>query len=539
MLDSIRRSANKFAIRLLLGIIALAFIGWGIKDALQQQNNYDIVTFDKAQNISENNFYQATAEEISFIQKQNQANLTEEDIKQLGINKIVLNRLITKNILKDIGNRYELKLSEESVLNFLKKARIFEDSKGNFDYEALKASIKNSNVREQEYFTDLEQKILQNVLVTTFSEAFVVPKIMIKSINNYLNEERSVELVETNLKNSQQDSKLPTPNESQISEFYQKHKELFTTKELRDIEYLKLSAKEFKNKIITSKEELKSFYDDNKEEFGSDSFDKIELQILDIVNQKKIDQFMTDFNKDLEEDVAAGMSVGEIAKKHQVQVLVMNNTTYEDIADQNSVMNIIADAIFEMNEGETLYPTEIKEDNELIVVEVKSIKLAKLEPFEEVKGKAEKLLSEKITIHNNLNKFEEISKNYVLERTSRKQINNFNNIGIKINQAKFIRSKIDDTLKLPQALVDFMFEVKEGAITKVVRFDDKAYFAYINQITISDDVASDHDKTVSTKDQIVFNINNSLIESLINYYIKENNMKINFKDPVLKEDQDN
>ena len=78
MLNNIRKTANTLLMRLLLGMIAFAFIGWGIKDALLSTNNSDLVTFSDADTITEEDFLKVKAQQIRNMQKQMGLNLTEQ-----------------------------------------------------------------------------------------------------------------------------------------------------------------------------------------------------------------------------------------------------------------------------------------------------------------------------------------------------------------------------------------------------------------------------------------------------------------------------
>ena len=127
MLNKIRKGANSFVIRLMLGMIAFAFVGWGIKDVLQSRNNLDVVSFKSAKNITEDDFLRAKSEEITMYQKQTGTNLNEEDIKQLGIEKVVLQKLINDTILNDIASYYNLELSDDSVISFIKQSSMFKN----------------------------------------------------------------------------------------------------------------------------------------------------------------------------------------------------------------------------------------------------------------------------------------------------------------------------------------------------------------------------------------------------------------------------
>src|SRR4051812_46594891 len=120
MLNNIRKAADSFIMRVLLGMIVFAFVGWGIKDVLHTTNNQDLVTFAHAKNITEEDFLKAKAEEVNNIQRQTTTNLSEEEIKQMNIDNLVIKRLINNSILSYLVNYYDLDISDEAVIQLVK-----------------------------------------------------------------------------------------------------------------------------------------------------------------------------------------------------------------------------------------------------------------------------------------------------------------------------------------------------------------------------------------------------------------------------------
>lgn len=530
MLNKIRKGANSFVIRLMLGMIAFAFVGWGIKDVLQARNNLNIVSFKSAKNITENDFLRAKSEEITMYQKQTGTNLSEEDIKQLGIEKVVLQRLINDTILNDIASYYNLELSDDAVISLVKQSPMFKNEKGEFDVAIFKSMFRNSSINEALYLQNFKEKILKNAVISTFLSAYKVPQSMVDNIVHYMAESRSVDLVQVDLKNPLKNTESIIIKDEQIEEFYKNHKELFTVQEMRNFSYIKADSTLITKKIIITEQDLLEFYEENKSEYENKSLDKIKNQLLIALKRQKADELMIEFAKNLEDDVAAGMTLKEIAEKYDVDLVNLKDITYDKAIDKNSSVSVAADAIFEMTEGEVLYPVELEDKSGLILVELTNITPAKLQEFNVVIDKARNLLKDKITAHTNIKNFEDLAINY---KNNKLTTNELSAKGIKVDSKFSIsRSELDDETKLPQGLLSSIFQTNNKESTPVFRLGNKAYFAFIKDINVSKEKLKAVQK--SSGENISTSIKNSILEELVFNFIKKNNMKVNFKDQVLQ-----
>ena len=530
MLNNIRKGANSFVIRILLAMIAFAFVGWGIKDVLQSRNNFDVVSFKSAKNITENDFLRAKSEEITMYQKQTGTNLSEEDIKQLGLEKVVLQRLINDTILNDIADYYNLDLSEGAVISYVKQSPIFKNEKGEFDIGIFKSMFRNSNQNEAVYLQNYKEKLLKGAIISTFLEAFKVPQSMVTNVVSYMAERRFADLVQVDLKTPQKNDEITNISDEKLEEFYKTHKELFTVQEMRNLSYIKADAALVAKKIIITEQGILDFYEENKDEFENKSFDKIKVQLVAAFKQQKADELMIEFAKNLEDDVAAGLTLKEIAEKYEVELVDLKNVTYEKAIDKDSVISVAADAIFEMTEGEVLYPVELQDKSGLILVELSTITPAKLEEFSVVKEKARLLLKDRLIAHANMKNFENLASDYKNNKLSVKELSV---LGIKADPKFSIsRSQLEEETKLPQGLLFSIFQLKKGETTPVFRLGNKAYFAHVKNISTDDEKLKTINK--SAGESISTTIKNSILEELIFYFIKKNNMKVNFKDRVLQ-----
>lgn len=530
MLNQIRKASDKFIMRFILGMIAFAFIGWGIKDVLQTTNDYDLVTFSDAENITQTDFLKEKAAEINNIQKQTNSTLSEEEIKQLNIDNIVMKRLINNSILKYLVRYYSLDLSDDTVIQLLKESPIFKNEQGMFDIKIFKAAFKNSYNSEEEYLLNIKEKALIDIAINSFLLPFQTPKIMIKNIIDYMAETRNVELVEIDLKTVPKNVTIPSPTDEQIQDFYKNNQGLFEVAESRSFYYIKISNQFLQKKIIITKDELLEFYNENKEDFGNQNFAKAETAARNLLKQQKLEELIGEFTKNLEDNVAAGLSLTEIAEKYDIPIQQMDNVTYQDLTKTDIAES--SDSIFELTEEELSYPIEIQnkdsEGNTIMLAQLKSIQPTKIEELALVKEKVAKLWLEKYLANFNWQLIENIAKDYTPDQ---KNVKEYAISGVTINSAaSFTRSDISENNQntfVPIELLISIFQARIGTNSPIFQMGNKAYFAHIKSIKI-DSKKGDKINQDSGND-IANTIQNCVVEELIGYLAKQNNMKVSAK----------
>jgi parvulin-like peptidyl-prolyl isomerase len=520
MLDNIRKTADSFTMRVLFAMIAFAFVGWGIKDVLHGRRNLDIVTFSHAQNITREDFLKAKSIEVNAIQKQLGTNLSEEEISQLNIDRSIIKRLISNNILDYLVAYYDFDLSDDAVKELVKDSPVFKNEKGVFDLKNFKAYFRNSYINEEKYLLNFKEKALKNFFISTFLEGFYVPKVMTDNIVNYMAEKREVELLQINLHHTPKDLKIPLPAEEQLKEFYNANPKLFEIPEKRSFSYIQISSQNLLKKINITKAELLEFYNQNKAEFGNKNFDTIYKQLYDLLQSEKIAELNMELAKNLEDDVAAGSTLVEIAEKYELPLQNVNYISYEELI-ANKIISENADSIFELTEGELSYPIESEDKKYLILVELKSIEQSKISEFSTIRNQVNKAWAKEYLASHNLQTIKHLATEYMPNEENLKRLKT---AGIKISKQSYIRSEIENTLELSPEMLISIFKTKLGSNTPVFQIGEKIYFAHIRSIVLDKPTAENIYN--NSAENIVNTIKNSLVEELINYAIKQNDMKI-------------
>jgi peptidyl-prolyl cis-trans isomerase D len=521
MLNNIRKASDSVIIRILLAMIAFAFVGWGIKDVLQAKHNQDLVIFSNAKNISEADFLKAKAEEISNIQRQTGASLNDNEINQLDIDDIVLQRLIEDSMIQYLVGYYDLDISDETIIEFVKSSPTFKNAKGEFDIEIFKSAFKNSHRSEEDYLLNIKKDILKDTLLSILLESFKTPEIMIKNFVDYMAEVRQLDLVSIDLKNKPKDFSVEAPTTEMLEEFYKNNQELFTLPEMRNFSLVKIPNRFLLDKINITNDELMKFYNENKEDFNSKNFEQAKNTIGELLQKQKYEELSIEFNKNLEDAVAAGSTLLEIAEKFGLKLEELNNITYDDLLSDKTGIANAADNIFELTEGEVSYPVELEDKSGFLLVELKLIKPSKVEDFSNIKERITALWNEKYLEDINIKFFDNLAKDY---KPGSFNIKYLAANGVNVNTRFSISRSEFNNNQLPEELIMSIFQIKKGSNSNIFKYKDKAYFAHLKSTKLDPNIERNVQK--KARSNISNHIKYGAIDELLSYLSKQNKIRI-------------
>ena len=239
MISNFRKGADNIFVRILLILIALSFVGIGGAAFIKGNSEGEVVTFSNAKSITYEQFKYAKSREIDLLQKQNGINLTEENIAELNLDNLVLKKLINVSMIDYLAKCYELDISTNSVISFIKKTPYFNNDKGEFDLSIFKTTFHNSIKKEEEYLASVKQNIISSSILNIFLDSFVPPKIMIENIINFMSETRVTDVFSIDLEKQLKNYSQKLISQEEMQEFYNKNKNMFQQQEQRSFEYLK------------------------------------------------------------------------------------------------------------------------------------------------------------------------------------------------------------------------------------------------------------------------------------------------------------
>ena len=121
--------------------------------------------------------------------------------------------------------------------------------------------ISESGYTEDSYVEGTRQDLAREQMVETIRASLVIPEVMKRNLTEYNLQERSVDYVVIDIENE----KVTKPSLEEIKSYFNENKENFLTEEFRNAETLLLDAKKYATKLTVTEDEVKLLYEERKE----------------------------------------------------------------------------------------------------------------------------------------------------------------------------------------------------------------------------------------------------------------------------------
>lgn len=261
LLSLMRKHAQSWIIKFLIGIIAVVFIFYfgysfnsddGIKVAEVNGDAIGRVEYEKAYN-----------DMLTSYQNQYKSFWNDKLVEALDLKTRALEGLIEQKLIAQEAEKLGLTVTKAEIQEKILEIPAFL-SDGRFDegrYRAILSSNRTTPEAFEEGYTGelLQQKVAQ------FITTFIVPSTQDVLDNyRYANEKVKVGFV----KFTPDEFKETVPREKDaISTFFDEKKENYRVPEKIKIAYIKIGAEKFSNEVTLEEEDLSAYYEDNLDMF--------------------------------------------------------------------------------------------------------------------------------------------------------------------------------------------------------------------------------------------------------------------------------
>jgi hypothetical protein len=476
MLNSLRNATNSFLVKTILFLIAAALVLYGVGDMIRGRNEFVVVKFKNLENITLSDFNKAKGEAIRQIQQSMNQEVTQEFLEQINLDNQVIGGLIRQRIASAWVESSDLVVGDKIVVEYIKNVPRFHDENGKFAIAKFKDFISKLSITEDEFYNDLKKTIAQNLLERVTIDSIYMPKMFENMIVDFLSEERVAEIIQVKLDERGNIDEI-VPAENDLKKYFEENIEAFKTAEARKVKFFSIDKSQFTAKIM-DKEQAEKLY-------------------LDEITK-------------LEDSVAAGDTLDEIATKYKVKVKSYSGSLAD--FEKNYDLAKFADQIFAMSEKEVSYPTDV--NTNIILFEIDSIMESAIPEFESVKKHVSDLYLKRRYVEANIAKlkaFESKAKNGNFTELLRE-------FGYKTSTFKLSRSTRDS--KLPDDIVANVFNIDLGKVSNLVLLDDYGYIVKVNKSSVdkkqkdiieASQIASIHNR-----------LKTSFIDSIMQYFYDRN-----------------
>lgn len=337
-----------------IAFVGAGFVGWGAYDFNSDRASAIAKVGDKK--ITVKDFQLAYGNLYSYYSQLSNGQLTQEQAKEMGLERVVINNLINETLLLNYANDLGLTTLDEDVKQELIKDENFQKD-GIFDKEQYYLVLKNIGMNPKEYEISLKKQILLSKLDKIIELPANDKEIEMLASSLFIKDK-----VEISVLNASSDELNIT--EEELKETWEKSKNIYLTKINYKLGTIFVEAKP----TDANESELTEFYNENKLDYKEED-GKIKTY------EAALDEVKKDYS--LKKTKREALETHLKVKKGELNSLVPMDVQEDDA---NFPVNELKDA----KKGDTLKPFEYK--NGFLVVKVEDIIMPKPMEFEQAKS---------------------------------------------------------------------------------------------------------------------------------------------------------
>ncbi|WP_411704616.1 peptidylprolyl isomerase [Edaphovirga cremea] len=278
MMDNLRAASSHVALKVILAIIILSFILTGVGNYLVGGSN-DYAAKVNGQEIGRAQLEQAVQNERARLQQQmgeNFSALAGSEGYMQQMRQQVLNQLIDVALLDQYARKLGISISDEQVKQAIFKTPAFQTN-NQFDNEKYLNSVRANGYTPDAYAQLLRRQMISQQLNQAFAGSDFVLPAEVQNIADLVLQERDIRLAtfDTDALAAKQQV-----TDDELKAYYDQNKNNFIAPEQVKVSYIAMDAAAMQDKVSVSDDEIAAYYDQHKSSFGQPERKKFAVIVL-------------------------------------------------------------------------------------------------------------------------------------------------------------------------------------------------------------------------------------------------------------------
>ena len=372
MLSSMRNAAQgvvgKAVMTVVMGLIIVSFVIWGVGDMLRGFTTSTVASVGGIK-ISAQEYRVAYDRAIQQYQRRFRRPLTNEEARQLGLDRSILQQLLNEAAVDDEAHKLGLDISENALRAVITSNPNFQDKSGAFDPSRFESALRDMDMNERGFVSELRKQVLRQFIVGALATGITAPKAETKAEADYQGQTRSADYF---LLPASAAGEIPAASESELKTFYNDRKSSYRAPEYRGMTILALEPNTIANPAEVSDADAEAAYQKlagKDPKFGAP--EKRDLQQILFHSEADAEA--------AEAKIKAGASFEDLVKERGLKPedTDLGQTTKDAMLDQAE-----ANAVFALPQGGV--SGVLKTQFGPVIVRVKSIIPSTVKPFKDV-----------------------------------------------------------------------------------------------------------------------------------------------------------
>ncbi|HEJ7202916.1 TPA: peptidylprolyl isomerase [Serratia marcescens] len=266
MMDNLRAAANHVVLKIILALIILSFVLTGVGNYLIGGSG-DYAAKVNGQTIERAQLEQAFQSERSRMQQQlgdQFSALAGNEGYMQQMRRQVLSQLIDNMLLDQYAKKLGLAVSDDQIKDAIRKAPYFQTN-GQFDNAKYLDLIGRMGYTADNFAQSMRQQLVNQQVIQAFGDSgFVLPSES-QAMAALVLQERDVRLATIDLKALQAKQ---SAGDDELKAYYDQNKNSFIAPEQVKVSYIPLDAASMQDKVKVSEEDINAYYDQHKSSYG-------------------------------------------------------------------------------------------------------------------------------------------------------------------------------------------------------------------------------------------------------------------------------
>jgi peptidyl-prolyl cis-trans isomerase D len=264
MLSALRRALETWPVRLLFGLMVIAFVVWGIGGVVSQIGTSTWVAKVGGRTIAPAQFNEVFERDLAVAEErlpqgQNVTAALRRQVAQAALDQVIAQASIDGEI-----HRLHIAVPDAAVRQTVFAMPAFQGPGGTFDRAKLNAVLANNGLSEERFLGMISGQIAQQQMVGALTAGVAPPTLLVNRLFAFSAERRSALVAPVPFAAA---PPPPAPSAAALQRAYANHPWLYRVPSYRKIKAVVLTTAALAKTITVTPAELQTYYDQHKRDF--------------------------------------------------------------------------------------------------------------------------------------------------------------------------------------------------------------------------------------------------------------------------------
>jgi peptidyl-prolyl cis-trans isomerase D len=372
MLQEMRKYTHSWAANILLGVLALAFVSWGVGDIFQGRTSTAVATVGDT-TIEQVEFQRDFTNAVRNAGEQRGKALSTEEARRMNLGPMLLEQDISRVALDNAVRELGITASDAMVTAEIHRVQAFAGLTGQFDRQTFQQRISRIGYSEQGFIELIRADTARSQLIKAAESGFMLPMGYARALFSFATEARAAEYIVVDAKSV---GEIPPPPDSVLQAYVKTHPNRYSTPEYRDVTYAWIGPDDVADKVTVTDDQIKQAYESHIAQFVIP--EKRDLQQIQFPNQADAAAARA--------KIAAGGTFDQAAAARGEKPVPLGELVADDLDPAQSKV------VFTMREGD-VSPPLVTSSGASVLIRVVKITPGSSKPLDQAKDEIRKAIA--------------------------------------------------------------------------------------------------------------------------------------------------